>query len=250
MNPKDLVLTAVSEMTVDLDLDAVDRYFSPAFIQHSPTCPQGVVGLKTLIEHAKRLGVRYKVHRALADGQFVVLHSRAVGLDDLPMIIFDIYRVHEDKIVEHWEAMQPELADGMIDGPTKLTDLDRTDENREVVRNAIEKVFIGGDVRSMESFFDFETDQLYQHNSVVPDGASALRRELNRLVQEGGSVEYVKLHRIIAEGNFAFTQCEAAMGGRPHAFYELFRVERGKIVEHWDVHPVLTDFPPHPHGLF
>lgn len=250
MNAKQLVLKAVSEMTVDLNLEAIDRYFATGFVQHSPTCPEGRVGLKTLMEHAKRLGVQYRWHRALGDGDFVVLHSRATGLAELPVIIFDVYRVENDKIVEHWEAMQPELADGMIDGPTKIADLALTDENRDVVRNMIEKVFIGADVTALSHFFDTETDTLYQHSSVVPDGVKSLRRELTRLVQEGGSVEYVKLHRIIAEGNFVFTQCEALMGGRPHAFYELFRVYRGKIVEHWDVHPMLPDVPPHQNGYF
>ncbi|MEO5876349.1 MAG: nuclear transport factor 2 family protein [Streptosporangiaceae bacterium] len=248
MSAKELVIKAVSEMTVDLDIDAVERYFALDFIQHSPTCPEGRTGLKTLMEHAKSLGVRYRWHRAIGDGEYVVLHSRATGLGEMPVIIFDVYRVVDNKITEHWEAMQPEVAPGMIEGPADVVDLDRTDANRDLVREMIEKVFIGAEVGLLGEYF--HNDELIQHDSFIGDGVEALREGTARLVQQGGSVEYQKLHKIVAEGNFVFTLVEAQMGGRPHAFYELFRLENGRIAEHWDVHPLLPEVAPHANGLF
>jgi predicted SnoaL-like aldol condensation-catalyzing enzyme len=42
----------------------------------------------------------------------------------------------------------------------------------------------------------------------------------------------------VAEGNFAAS--EGAFGGKPTAFFDLFRVDNGKIAEHWDV---MADIP-------
>ncbi|GGJ52666.1 hypothetical protein GCM10008938_43280 [Deinococcus roseus] len=39
---------------------------------------------------------------------------------------------------------------------------------------------------------------------------------------------------IIAEGNFVFSHSEGTFAGKHVAFADLFRIENGKIVEHWD----------------
>jgi len=44
-----------------------------------------------------------------------------------------------------------------------------------------------------------------------------------------------KIHRALGEGNFVLVASEGTLGDRPTFFYDLFRVENGKITEHWDV---------------
>lgn len=43
------------------------------------------------------------------------------------------------------------------------------------------------------------------------------------------------IHKVIGQGNFVLTVSEGLIDGEPTAFYDLFRVENGKIAEHWDV---------------
>ncbi|MFD9037589.1 hypothetical protein ACFU6M_09755 [Streptomyces bottropensis] len=57
------------------------------------------------------------------------------------------------------------------------------------------------------------------------------------------------MHRIVAEGEFVLTQSEGEFGV-PVAYYDLFRVADGKIVEHWDVIAPIADELPHANGLF
>jgi len=40
---------------------------------------------------------------------------------------------------------------------------------------------------------------------------------------------------VIGEGNFVLTMSEGTLGPDAMAFYDLFRLEDGLIVEHWDV---------------
>ena len=58
------------------------------------------------------------------------------------------------------------------------------------------------------------------------------------------------VHKVIAEGNFVLTVSEIRIGATPIAAYDLFRVESGKLVEHWDVSPEIKDDLPHGNGLF
>ena len=39
---------------------------------------------------------------------------------------------------------------------------------------------------------------------------------------------------MLAEGSFVLAVCEGERGGVHTAFYDLFRLAGGKIVEHWD----------------
>ena len=46
------------------------------------------------------------VHKILAQGNFVVSYCLAqIGPDDYA--VFDLFRVAEGKIIEHWDAMEP-----------------------------------------------------------------------------------------------------------------------------------------------
>jgi predicted SnoaL-like aldol condensation-catalyzing enzyme len=248
------VAEAVLELTGGPDTAAAAaRHYSQNFIQHSPIFPGGWDGLIASVDNAKQAGAGYQVLRAIGEGDTAMLHARVTGFAEEPLILFNMYRVEDGKIAEHWEALQPESTQtasghGMTDGPTEVTDLDRTEDNRDLVRNLIEKVFVGGDTPSLGDYFDGDT--LIQHNPQVPDGVSGLRGALTTAAQQGKAVQYVKLHRILAEGNFVGTLSEGTIGGQSFAIFELFRVQDGKIAEHWDVVTPVPDQPPHDNGVF
>lgn len=42
-------------------------------------------------------------------------------------------------------------------------------------------------------------------------------------------------HQIIADGDFVLTLAEGTFGEDEVAYYDLFRIEDGLIVEHWDI---------------
>ena len=81
-----------------------------------------------------------------------------------------------------------------------------------------------------------------QHNTAVADGLDGLGVALKYFADNGLVMEYDNLHMIIGEGNFVLTVSEGKFGKGDHvAFYDLFRIEDGLIVEHWDV---IQNIPP------
>jgi predicted SnoaL-like aldol condensation-catalyzing enzyme len=54
------------------------------------------------------------------------------------------------------------------------------------------------------------------------------------MAKQGVTMKYDRIHKVLGEGNFVLVVSEGSVGGRHNSFYDLFRVERGKIAEHWD----------------
>ncbi|GAA0242183.1 nuclear transport factor 2 family protein [Cryptosporangium japonicum] len=249
---KDIVLTAAGQLFGDRDATAVDRWVSPGYVQHSGLAPDGPEGIRGLVESLPA-GFRYDLHRVLADGDLVALHGTYHGFGPDPLVAFDVFRVADGALAEHWDALTPVVPTtvsgrSQTDGPTEVTDLDRTEDNRALVTGFVENVLRGGKVELITDYLS--TESYAQHNTGIGDGLDGLGAALAALAQQGVSMVYDTVHRVIADGNFVLTVSEGRFGPTPTAFYDLFRVDGGKIVEHWDVTPEIPATLPHGNGLF
>lgn len=85
----------------------------------------------------------------------------------------------------------------------------------------------------------FNCDNYIQHNPQIPDNLSGLGATLETLAKQGITMKYDKSHKVLGEGNFVLVVSEG-FGGVHNSFYDLFRVESGKIAEHWDTIEPIT----------
>ena len=61
------------------------------------------------------------------------------------------------------------------------------------------------------------------------------------MAKQGIQMIYNKTHFVLADGDYALAVSEGTFGGAPTSYYDLFRVENGKIAEHWDVMETIAD---------
>jgi predicted SnoaL-like aldol condensation-catalyzing enzyme len=54
------------------------------------------------------------------------------------------------------------------------------------------------------------------------------------MATQGITMKYDRIHQVLGEGNFVLVVSEGTFGARHSSFYDLFRVENGRIAEHWD----------------
>ena len=87
----------------------------------------------------------------------------------------------------------------------------------------------------------FDGDKYIQHNPQIADGLSGLGKAMEEMKKAGVSMKYEKVHKVLGEGNFVLTMSEGQLGGKHVAFYDLFRVEAGRIAEHWDTIEPIPD---------
>ena len=52
---------------------------------------------------------------------------------------------------------------------------------------------------------------------------------------------YTTVHQVLAQGNFVLAVSRRHLWRTPTCYYDLWRVENGKIVEHWDVMETIAD---------
>ncbi|MEM8556674.1 MAG: nuclear transport factor 2 family protein [Bacteroidota bacterium] len=228
---------AVLESLETGDPEAISYINPETYIQHNLGVADGFEGFGAVMQNAPEGGFKARVVRAFEDGDFVFTHTEYDFFG--PKIGFDIFRFENGLIVEHWDNLievQPPNPSGrtQIDGPTEVTDLDQTNANKAHVRSFVERVLMGGDTSDLTSFVNPTT--YHQHNPAVADGLDGLGAALQYFTENGLVMEYDTLHTVLGEGNFVLAVSEGRFGtGEPTSFYDLFRLEDGRIVEHWDV---------------
>src|SRR5262249_54829971 len=124
-----------------------------------------------------------------------------------------------------------------VDGPTAVVDRDRTEANRTLVRAFKQIVTVELRFDRVDEFID--GDHYTQHASKVGDGVARMKSRVSE-VAKPGVAPVLMPRRYVAEGNFVLALVEARTEP-PTANYDLFRVQNGKIAEHWDV---LSPIPP------
>ena len=109
----------------------------------------------------------------------------------------------------------------------------------ELVEHFLYDVMQGNNPDKTASYFDGDT--YIQHNTAIADGVSGLNAALTALAEQGIQMIYDETHMVLAQGNFVLAVSEGTYGGAHTSYYDLWRVENGKIAEHWDVMETIAD---------
>lgn len=213
-------------------------YINPnKYIQHNLVVADGLAGFGALLQQLPPNSAKVNTVRAFQDGDLVFAQTDYNFFG--PKIGFDIFRFEDGKIVEHWDNLQekPENPNPsghtMIDGTTEIKDLDKTEENKALVKNFVNDILVNGKMEKLAGYFD--GDNYIQHNPQIADGLSGLGKALEYMASQGITMKFDKVHRVLGEGNFVLVVSEGSFADKNTSFYDLFRVENGKIAEHWDV---------------
>jgi nuclear transport factor 2 (NTF2) superfamily protein/predicted SnoaL-like aldol condensation-catalyzing enzyme len=205
------------------------------YTQHNLAAADGLAGLRVLLAALPEGSAHVSTVRVFEDGDYVFAHTDYNFFG--PKAGFDIFRFENGKIVEHWDNLQetvrPNLSGhGMIDGPTEPRDQDKTYANKELVRAFVDDILVKGRMEKLAGYFD--AGKYIQHNPQIADNLSGLGSALQAMADRGITMKYDRVHKVLGEGNFVLAVSEGAFGGKQTSFYDLFRVENGKLAEHWD----------------
>lgn len=187
------------------------------YIQHNPQTHEGGEGLAQLFARLSKTNPKIEVVRIFEDGDYVFGHT--IYEFSSVRIGFEVFRYEGDHVVEHWDNIQPRVGT-MVDGSTQVRDLELTDVNRKMVKQFVDDVFIGKHYDQLQNFI--ELDGFVDHSPLM---------EISEKIK---ALDYQKNHRVLAQGNFVLAVNEGYFDGAHTSFYDLFRLDGGNMVEHWD----------------
>lgn len=239
MTNKDKALALINTFATG-DTEVAAKLLAEGYIQHNLAYGTGRDAFVGSVAYLASAPVKTTVKniRAFEDGDKVFLQTVYNFAGAGEQVAFDIFRFDaEGKIAEHWDNLAALAAPNpsghtQIDG-TLEKQLTGTEDTRKVVDGFVADVLRGEHPEKLTSYFDGDT--YIQHNTGIADGLSGLGAALEALGKQGIQMIYDKTYMILADGNYGLAVSEGSFGGAHTSYYDLFRVENGKIAEHWDV---------------
>lgn len=106
-NNKKLVAEFYQKLFGDKNLDAIDEYIVDDYIQHNPMAADGKQALKDVLKKwfVNAPKEKIDIQHLGADGDFVYIHLRS-KMGTKTVSVIDIFRLKDNKIVEHWDVIQ------------------------------------------------------------------------------------------------------------------------------------------------
>ena len=123
------------------------------------------------------------------------------------------------------------------------------DVNKEVVTGFYKLAF--NDHKPAAAVEKYVGGSYIQHNPMVADGSLPFIDFVNGYAQKFPHLK-VDIKRVIAEGDFVVTHVLITTDekDRGTVAMDIFRLEGGKIVEHWDVVQPMPEKPANENGMF
>ena len=98
---KRLINLYTEQVLIQKQWDLAGEYLEPGLIQHNPGIADGQKALETYYKTAEVI----KMHKVIGEGDFVLTQSSG-KFGTLPHVVYDIYRLANGRIVEHWSVKQ------------------------------------------------------------------------------------------------------------------------------------------------
>lgn len=134
--------------------------------------------------------------------------------------------------------------------PAVHADTPRELANRRIVLEFYEKVFNAKDFAAASQFLG---PRYVEHDPSMADGHDGLKAHVSLLKEEYPQSRR-EIKRVIAEGDHVILHVHSMRmpGARGEALAHIYRLENGRIVEHWSMTQAVPEapHPKNPHSMF
>ena len=125
---------------------------------------------------------------------------------------------------------------------------DQEDVNKKIVLDFYDKAINQKDFAAASQYLG---TKYIQHNPLAADGPEGLKNFLE-FAKTNLSTYHTEFRRVLADGDFVVVHALAKANpeDRGTAVMDIFRLEHGKVVEHWDVAQPIPEKSANQNGMF
>lgn len=248
-----LVSRFVDQLYVRKDVNgAFDTFVVENYIQHNPGLPDGRAAAQAaLAPMFATAGAQFDVKHVLVDGALALIHLFGRGDPKTTgAAVADLYRLQVGHVVEHWDVIQPLVAgtDPLSSVQANPSSPGETRNNRRVMKQFVEALY-----RRKEVAFAYQTfvaADFVEHSPGRAAGRDAAIAALTPLFAGAGASFTVE--HVLVDGNLAAVHYRGRINPQNlgAAVVEIFRLQDGMIVEHWDAYQPIPSSSKNPHPMF
>jgi predicted SnoaL-like aldol condensation-catalyzing enzyme len=132
--------------------------------------------------------------------------------------------------------------------PASATDAATQEANKKTVLEFYE---MGLNRKDFDAAAKFIGPRYVQHNPTAPDGPEGFKALLN-ILREKFPDSHNEVKHVFADGDYVILHVHSVRekGSRVRAIVDIFKLEDGKIVEHWDVVQDVPEKSANTNGMF
>jgi predicted SnoaL-like aldol condensation-catalyzing enzyme len=132
--------------------------------------------------------------------------------------------------------------------PASATDAATQEANKKTVLEFYE---MGLNRKDFDAAAKFIGPRYVQHNPTAPDGPEGFKALLN-ILREKFPDSHNEVKHVFADGDYVILHVHSVRekGSRGRAIVDIFKLEDGKIVEHWDVVQDVPEKSANTNGMF
>jgi len=113
-----------------------------------------------------------------------------------------------------------------------------SEKSKQLVTTAYQRIFGDLDASAVDEFM---SKDFIQHNPNIPDGPEGVKQVLQMLASQGTPKQKIEFKHVAVEGDVVFLHSRYEMGGKEWRFIDIYRIENGKLAEHWDAMMQMPD---------
>jgi predicted SnoaL-like aldol condensation-catalyzing enzyme len=123
----------------------------------------------------------------------------------------------------------------------------QVEANKQIATTAYQRIFGDLDVTAVDEYM---SEGFIQHNPTIADGPEGVKALVQMLASNGIPKQKIVFKHVVAEGEIVFLHSRYEMAGKEYRFIDIYRVENGKLAEHWDAMMQTPDETAHNNPMF
>lgn len=116
--------------------------------------------------------------------------------------------------------------------------MSQEETNKQIAMTAYQRIFGDLDITGVDEYM---TKDFLQHNPTTPDGQEGVKGLVQMLSSQGVQKQKIEFKHVVADGDIVFLHSRYEMAGKEWRFIDIYRIENGKLAEHWDAMMQMPD---------